>query len=885
MTKQLNKYLPSQAKEILNASEKEFRRVVGGSSQSDKKKAITSIEDSIRENIMKYRKVLRTNIGTKTRQATSKEVREVILQIIQEVNEHLMALKTEKKMPSSKEIGVQEYIIDSIRDLLEDIKHVRYGGSKLKAEDIMSSSFSSDQITVVKKINVSEIESDVKILFSIKEFPIPNHIKKNLRAFTERLEELSKAKTTRFKIHRHESHLKKIFGSDTQRAKDAKDRKATYKFWKGIAGHEDDLETELDKLVVLLKKGNPSDAKADKDVAAFLKFMSDEPDLKYVYPFPKKTLGFADLNARSYQFLLNFLKLFNYDVNFRGSKSSYAGKGDSDAPSDDDDTSDSEVTGGTGQEEVVSDEPQGGEDSDELDVQTEQNIAAEAQRADRANQLTVGEDVVRDVFSNPEVSELMKDMEKEEYDPLGILVVKDDLKGLMPLYGEIDEIKDYLEEKRALLDIDEDDEEAIFETFMDDLERIHSLADSLKEFHLPIFAAENPVIREEYPELKAKAGSTGADIDRFLELFANLIQDERATMANVTALDLRGASTGGKKEEKAPPRYFKYVRGVASRKGSPRQSFKAASSANSKINAAINRVVKEMAHVFITPQMSHLDAGISLPFKNNFALRLISSTKKLDEKFKIYQAINQKFMSTGEAFIDEEAVVKLRSFTNMLAKGDAVQNFENIKSAGAKFAEALYDIAEYTEDKTKTKLNNNIKESIQKDVAAILGSIRSISNVRRDEYFMNNTWGNKIGILDEYKKSKKDGIEDISVLRVILDLLESKHGESAIPDKNERQKLLDDLREIKKSEVSEKILSVHDSIRLLKQKPVFYGKKKINNFDHIGDMITKMEREYNLDISASEITGVVNELDSFDSISKSYGISTEHVYVIKANFR
>ena len=66
---------------------------------------------------------------------------------------------------------------------------------------------------------------------------------------------------------------------------------------------------------------------------------------------------------------------------------------------------------------------------------------------------------------------------------------------------------------------------------------------------------------------------------------------------------------------------------------------------------------------------------------------------------------------------------------------------------------------------------------------------------------------------------------------------------------------------------------------------MFYGKKKINNFDHISDMITKMEREYNLDISASEITGVVNELDSFDSISKSYGISTEHVYVIKANFR
>ena len=885
MTKQLNKYLPNNAKEILNASEREFRRVVRGSSESDKKKAITSIEDSIKENIMKYKQALRNNLGTKTQKVAGRVVRAKIKELIQEVNEHLMALKTEKKMPSSKDIGVQEHIIDSIRDILEDTKHVRYSGAKLKVEDIMSNSFSSDQITTIKKINVSEIESDIKMLLNIKEYPIPNHIKKNLRSFTERLEELSKAKTTRFKIHRHELHLKKIFGSDSQRAKDAKDRKATYKFWKGIAGYEEKLEQELKKLVELLKKGNPSDAKADKDVAAFLKFMSSDPDLKYVYPFPKKTLGFADIDARSYKFLLEFLKIFNYDIDFRGNKVSYAGKGDSDAPSDDDDTSDSEVTGGSGREEVVSDEPQDWDDSKELDIQTEQNIAEQAQRADRANQLTMGENTVRDAFEEPEVSDMMKIVDKEDYDPLGILVVKEDLKGLMPLYGEIDEIRDFIEEKKALLDIDEEDEDALFETFMDDLERIHSLADSLKEFHLPIFAAENAVIRAEYPELKAKSGSTGADIDRFLELFANLIQEEKATMANVTALDMLGAGTKKKKEEKSTPRYFKYVMGVPSRRGSPRQSFKAAQSANANINRAINRVVHEMADVFITPQITHLDAGISLPFKNNFALRLISSTKKLDKKFEIYQAINQKFMTYGEAWIDEEQIVNLRSFTSMLAKGDAVQNFENLKSAGVKFAQALYDIAEYVEDKTRTKLNKSIEESIQKDVAAILGSIRSMTNVRRDEYFMNNTWGNKIGILDEYRKSKKDGVEDITVLKVILDLLETKHGETAIPDDNERKKLLDDLREIKKSEVSEKILSVHDSIRLLKQKPVFYGKKKINNFDHIGDMITKMEQEYNLDISASEITGVVNELDSFDSISKSYGISTEHVYVIKANFR
>ena len=33
------------------------------------------------------------------------------------------------------------------------------------------------------------------------------------------------------------------------------------------------------------------------------------------------------------------------------------------------------------------------------------------------------------------------------------------------------------------------------------------------------------------------------------------------------------------------------------------------------------------------------------------------------------------------------------------------------------------------------------------------------------------------------------------------------------------------------------------------------------------------------------LINIVNEIDSFDSISKSYGISNEHVYLIKANFR
>ena len=43
-------------------------------------------------------------------------------------------------------------------------------------------------------------------------------------------------------------------------------------------------------------------------------------------------------------------------------------------------------------------------------------------------------------------------------------------------------------------------------------------------------------------------------------------------------------------------------------------------------------------------------------------------------------------------------------------------------------------------------------------------------------------------------------------------------------------------------------------------------------------MLQKMETKYNVDMSASELVSIVNEIDSFDGISKAYGINSEHVF-------
>ena len=43
--------------------------------------------------------------------------------------------------------------------------------------------------------------------------------------------------------------------------------------------------------------------------------------------------------------------------------------------------------------------------------------------------------------------------------------------------------------------------------------------------------------------------------------------------------------------------------------------------------------------------------------------------------------------------------------------------------------------------------------------------------------------------------------------------------------------------------------------------------------------------EENLDLSHLEVQNIVKEVDSYDNISKEYGISKDQVYLIKSHFR
>ena len=90
---------------------------------------------------------------------------------------------------------------------------------------------------------------------------------------------------------------------------------------------------------------------------------------------------------------------------------------------------------------------------------------------------------------------------------------------------------------------------------------------------------------------------------------------------------------------------------------------------------------------------------------------------------------------------------------------------------------------------------------------------------------------------------------------------------------------------ITKSIEEMRVLAAHDGIRKMLGKPVYYGTANLDDFGHIAKAQDTLVKSYNVDISAVEIENIVNEFDSMDSLAKKYGVPSDSVYYLKANFR
>ena len=82
-----------------------------------------------------------------------------------------------------------------------------------------------------------------------------------------------------------------------------------------------------------------------------------------------------------------------------------------------------------------------------------------------------------------------------------------------------------------------------------------------------------------------------------------------------------------------------------------------------------------------------------------------------------------------------------------------------------------------------------------------------------------------------------------------------------------------------------KIMTAHDEIRKMMKKPTYFAFGDIDDYDTVNETIDLIKSQYNHEITASDIRGIVHEFDSMNSISSKYGINEEVVYHVKALYR
>ena len=134
------------------------------------------------------------------------------------------------------------------------------------------------------------------------------------------------------------------------------------------------------------------------------------------------------------------------------------------------------------------------------------------------------------------------------------------------------------------------------------------------------------------------------------------------------------------------------------------------------------------------------------------------------------------------------------------------------------------------------------------------------------------------------KKWEKSEIYPIEAVQLYLERSQSIYDKAGMSEEiNQFNSAIDDMNIVKSDAIP--VIEVHDTIRKMMGKPIYHNTSKLDNFNHMDSAIDIMEKEYNVEVTASEVETIVKDVDSMENLSKRHGIPSESVYFLKATFR
>jgi len=212
-----------------------------------------------------------------------------------------------------------------------------------------------------------------------------------------------------------------------------------------------------------------------------------------------------------------------------------------------------------------------------------------------------------------------------------------------------------------------------------------------------------------------------------------------------------------------------------------------------------------------------------------------------------------------------------------------------------KMSRALKELSNPSKFKDMNKLDNalvDLKKAAMEIMAVGGRSFKDAIDVEIGYWYHNflqrnnksdRTFGGK-SVAELAEDWSKEEIYPIEAIESYLERSGSVYEKAGMEKEvAEFRSALDDMNIVKSDEIP--VLEVHDTIRKMMDKPIYYNTSKLDNFNHISTAMNIMEKEYNVEVSAGEIENIVTDMDSMENLSKRYGVPKESVYFLKATFR
>tara|TARA_R100000773_G_C4221226_1_gene120276 strand:+ start:2181 stop:4688 length:2508 start_codon:yes stop_codon:yes gene_type:complete len=259
------------------------------------------------------------------------------------------------------------------------------------------------------------------------------------------------------------------------------------------------------------------------------------------------------------------------------------------------------------------------------------------------------------------------------------------------------------------------------------------------------------------------------------------------------------------------------------------------------------------------------------------------------KKGKPISRVKSRLRRFGSVDIDEQDLVNIKKWSREIKKGsrlgisaDVIKIFEDALDS---LVNIQFSFSEGTGRKAKQKSTKIYQDLLGRELYEIADR--------------NNLTDEEIEEI-EFKReplSKYSNVTPQRGLDAIYEILDDKDFmDYAKKEKFHRElnRLKNELRsnrrlqqpdEIENMSISKAYISALDTLKIAKGEQIYIGHLLLEDIDDIEFISNMIKKEDKIDIFAKDIEGIVESTSSFNTISKSFGVSEEIIYKVKGMFR